>query len=69
MKDYGDPSFSHNEALAEVWLKSALHLSTTPVIPFGVVEYGEKLKELAKALNTSVFPALKQQDISLGEMA
>lgn len=64
-----DPSFTHNRALGQVWLKAALHLSTTPVIPFGVVEYGEKLEELTKALNVSVFPAVKQQNISLGEVA
>lgn len=68
VKDFGDPSFSHNKALGEVWFKAALHLSTTPIIPFGVVEYGGKLEELSKALNASVFAALKPQNITLGEM-
>jgi N-acetylated-alpha-linked acidic dipeptidase len=60
-----DYNFTHHLALGKVWLRSALQLTTTPIIPFGVVEYGEHLEELAKELNESTYSTLQQQDISL----
>ena len=67
MKNFVDGNFTHHRAVSQVWSKMALILATTPVIPFGVVEYGEKLKELFTGLNNSYFKQLAQENITLSE--
>ena len=63
-----DFNFTHHLALGKVWLRTALYLATTPIIPFGVVEYGDHLSQLAMNLNESTYATLMEQDISLGSV-
>nr|QHX41452.1 N-acetylated-alpha-linked acidic dipeptidase [Halisarca dujardinii]QIZ30868.1 N-acetylated-alpha-linked acidic dipeptidase [Halisarca dujardinii] len=60
-----EPHFAHHLALGKVWLRTALNISTTPVLPFGVVEYGEHLLMLVQDLNSTHNQTLGRENITL----
>jgi N-acetylated-alpha-linked acidic dipeptidase len=65
MKKYVDFDFTYHLAIGKLWLRAALHLATTPIIPFGVVEYGYHLHKMAMSLNESNYDILMKENISL----
>nr|QZX63209.1 2 N-acetylated-alpha-linked acidic dipeptidase 2-like protein 2 [Halisarca dujardinii] len=65
MKKFIDSDFTYHLAIGQLWLRAALVMATSPILPFGVIEYGDKLSELASSLNETFYDTLVQKNISL----
>ena len=66
MTKFGDPDFTHHVALGEVWLKVALAIATTPIVPYNPIDYSIKLMELYNKLMKDYGVQLKEYNISTG---
>lgn len=68
MTNFGDPDFSHHAAMGEVWLKVAMAIATTPIIPYNPTDYSDKLKALYNELLKDYGDQLKKNNVSTGKI-
>ena len=64
MTHFGDPNFTYNAAIGEVWVQVAMAIATTPIIPYNPVRYYERLLELYNQLESEHGSVLKQNNIT-----
>ena len=68
MTHFGDPDFSHHLAIGMVWIKTAMLLTTTPVLPYDPRDYALRVTEIYNNLAKQYGSILNEQGISLGEV-
>ena len=66
MTHFGDPDFSHHLAIGLVWIKTAMLLTTTPVLPYDPRDYALTVQDIFTGVMAQYGDTLKQQGISLG---
>ena len=66
MSHFGDPDFSHHLAIGLVWIKTAMLLTTTPVLPYDPRDYALTVQDIFTGVMSQYGNVLKQQGISLG---
>ncbi len=68
MSHFGDPSFTHHVAIGLVWMKTALQLTTQPVLPYDPRLYAEVVKDIFDDLSKLNSELLSKQNITLCEL-
>ena len=66
MSQFGDPDFTHHAKTGSVWSNIAMAIATTPILPYNVVDYGLKIAEFFKALETNFRAEFNNHSINLG---
>ena len=66
MSNFGDPDFGHHVKTGAVWSNIAMAIATTPILPYNVVDYGLKIGEFFKALETDFKAEFSNHSIDLG---
>lgn len=69
MTNFGDPTFTHHQALGLVWSKTAILLATSPVLPYDPRDYAISLQNLFSTFVQLYGPTLQDQNITLSYIA
>ena len=67
MSHFGDPDFTYHVAMGLVWMKTAVLLTTTPLLPYDPRHFGFRVTEIFGSLTEQYANTLKTQNISLSE--
>eukprot|EP00731_Ephydatia_muelleri_P016309 Em0009g733a len=69
MTNFGDPSFTHHQALGLMWFKTAILLATTPVLPYDPRDYAISLQNIFASFVQQYGAVLQNQNISVEYIA
>ena len=67
MSHFVDPDFSHHKAVGLLWMKTAIILTTNPLLPYDPRYYALSVEEIFQNLAKRYTQILSQQNITLGE--
>ena len=69
MTNFGDPSFTHHQAVGLMWFKTAILLATTPVLPYDPRDYAISLQNIFASFMQQYGAVLQNQNISMEYIA
>ncbi|KAL5481828.1 hypothetical protein EMCRGX_G022079 [Ephydatia muelleri] len=69
MSNFGDPSFTHHQAMGLMWFKTAILLATTPVLPYDPRDYAISLQNIFASFVQQYGAVLQNQNISVEYIA
>ncbi|KAL5481832.1 hypothetical protein EMCRGX_G022084 [Ephydatia muelleri] len=69
MTNFGDPSFTHHQAMGLMWFKTAILLATTPVLPYDPRDYAISLQNILASFVQQYGAVLQNQNISMEYIA